>query len=72
MNIVKLSVALRNHEKESGSFIQGSTDIWSGLGQVFLKSVNAWVPADPNLMLKIGEEVVFKDRFDNKTTFVVQ
>lgn len=61
---IKLSKALEDNE------VPGRTDIWSGLGRVWLSSVDAWYPARPELLLSRGKTYKFEDRFGNQITFV--
>lgn len=42
--------------------LPGHTDVWSGLGQVYLTSVDAWYKADANLTLRVGGKYIWKNR----------
>lgn len=50
--------------------VPGRTDIWSGLGHVYLTSVDAWIPASPHILLSVGKSYKFRDRYGDEVDFV--
>lgn len=50
--------------------VPGRLDVCSGLGQVYLARVDAWVPANPATLLSAGKSYKFRDRYGNETDFV--
>lgn len=45
-------------------------DIWSGLGKVFLTSVDFWCPVKHDLVLSVGKSYKWRDRFGEETDFI--
>lgn len=63
-NTITLSEAVHKSE------VQGRFDIYSGLGSIYLPSVDAWYPAAFNMILTLGKPYKFRDRFGVVTDFI--
>ncbi len=50
--------------------VSGRNDVLSGLGKVYLASVDAWYPTYHELVLTVGKSYKFRDRYGAETDFV--